>query len=128
MIERLDQLERNLAVLEEIKRDRVRSRRDEWALRYGLLESIQIVIDVACAIAAQAGVGTPSTYGECVDVLVRAKVLDEALGSSVRAMVGLRNLLVHEYDEIDTARLLPYLDRLNDFRSFAAAVAEWSQE
>jgi uncharacterized protein YutE (UPF0331/DUF86 family) len=43
-------------------------------------------------------------------------------------MVGLRNLLVHEYDEINTARLLPYLDRLNDFRSFAAAVAEWSQE
>jgi uncharacterized protein YutE (UPF0331/DUF86 family) len=37
-------------------------------------------------------------------------------------MVGLRNLLVHDYGIIDTEKLYEYLDRLQDIRDFAAAL------
>lgn len=36
-------------------------------------------------------------------------------------MIGLRYLLVHENDDVETARLLPLLNRLDDLRAFA----EW---
>lgn len=34
-------------------------------------------------------------------------------------MIGLGNLLIHEYDDVDTARLLALLDRLEELRAFA---------
>jgi uncharacterized protein YutE (UPF0331/DUF86 family) len=37
-------------------------------------------------------------------------------------MIGLRNLLIHEYATIDTKKLFALLDELDVFRSYAAAI------
>lgn len=37
-------------------------------------------------------------------------------------MIGLRNLLVHEYGIIDVKKLYEYLDHLQDIKEFAIAV------
>lgn len=34
----------------------------QWALRYGLLEAIQMVIDIACHLVSTRNLGTPSRY------------------------------------------------------------------
>ncbi len=126
MSDRLSTLDENLRILEEFRSAPPRDRRDEWALRYGLLESIQIVIDVACELVALRNLGTPKSYRECIVLLERHGILRPDVAANTASMVGLRNLLVHEYDEIDLRRLTPLLSRLDDFRHFAAqATAHW---
>jgi uncharacterized protein YutE (UPF0331/DUF86 family) len=37
-------------------------------------------------------------------------------------MIGLRDLLVHEYATIDTVKLIDFLEYLDDFREFARQI------
>jgi uncharacterized protein YutE (UPF0331/DUF86 family) len=124
VLDKLAQLEINIAELERLRERPTAVMRDRWALRYGLIESIQIVIDVSCEIVARAALGTPATYRQCIELLAGADLLPSDLAARLGSMVGLRNLLVHEYDEIDESRLLSALNHLDDLRAFAQAVSE----
>lgn len=119
MSTRLVRLDENVKTLELIRAESVRDRRDDWALRYGLLECIQIVIDLACEVVAARNLGSPLSYGQCIELLEAADLMPGDMAGILRPMIGLRNLLVHEYDEIDRSRLTPLLNRLDDFRRFA---------
>jgi uncharacterized protein YutE (UPF0331/DUF86 family) len=127
-LEKLKRLEENLIVLtsirdnfslDDIKNDKV----DEWGLRYGLFESIQIIIDLACSIVSEKNLGIPKNYSDCISLLTKNNYLDKELSSRILSMIGLRNLLVHEYGIIDVDKLYEYLDHLQDIKDFAAAVS-----
>jgi len=127
--DKLKRLEENLRVLTDFKEkygleDLLANKVDEWALRYGLLECIQIIIDVSCSFVAEKNLGIPKNYSECILIIVSNKYLDKDLGERIIKMVGLRNLLVHEYGIIDVKRLYEYLDHLNDIRDFAIAISK----
>lgn len=94
----------------------------EWALRYGLLEAIQIVIDISCHVVSWKNLGAPATYTECIELLHRAGYLDDDLSRVLTSMIGLRNILVHEYASVQIERLYGLLDRLDDFRNFAVQI------
>ncbi len=126
--EKLKHLELNVKTLSEIKdtltfEEVAQNRRYEWEIRYGLFESIQIVIDVACKIASTYNLGNPKEYRACIRLLQQHGYLSEALSKKVIAMVGLRNLLVHEYVEIDNRKLYDYLSFLDDFILFAHEIS-----
>lgn len=126
--DKLKRLEENLRVLSDFKEqysleDLLTNKIDEWALRYGLLESIQVIIDISCSFVAEKNLGIPKNYSECILLIVSNKYLDKDLGQRIIQMVGLRNLLVHEYGIIDVQRLYEYLDHLNDIRDFAIAIS-----
>ncbi len=74
MLEKLKLLENNVKELLEFKKrfslkDVLSDKTKEWALRYGFLETIQIIIDVACYMASKYNLGNPTTYSECIDLL-----------------------------------------------------------
>ena len=127
LLARLKELEENVRELtrfkamslEQIEADR----KLVWALRYGLLESIQIVIDVACAVVSHDNLGYPKSYADCLRLLGQAGYLDDALVQPLARAVGMRNILVHEYLDVDDAILFAALDRLDDLRDFAASMA-----
>ena len=129
LTEKLKHLEENIKVLREIKdtvtlEDLKVNKRYEWEVRYGLLESIQVVIDIACKLSSQYNLGNPKTYRACIELLQQHKYLDKALAQKVMGMVGLRNLLVHEYIEIDEEKLYQFLDYLDDFIAFGLQMQE----
>ena len=108
--DKLKRLEENLRTLHKIKEeytveDIITDKVDEWGLRYGLFESIQIIIDIACSIVSDKNLGIPKNYSECISLLINNKYLENELGQKISRMVGLRNLLVHEYGIIDVRRL-----------------------
>ena len=126
--DKLKRLEENLIILtsirdnfslDDIKNDKV----DEWGLRYGLFESIQIIIDLACSIVSEKNLGIPKNYSDCISLLNKNNYLDQGLSSRILSMIGLRNLLVHEYGIIDVEKLYEYLDHLQDIKDFATAVS-----
>lgn len=127
MRERLQRLEATLRelqrfhqryTLEDIERDP----HLEWALRYGLLEAIQMVIDISCHLVSRNNLGVPATYAECIEQLYRAGYLNDESRMALLGMVGLRNILVHEYISVDRARLYALLERIGDFKRFVEQI------
>ena len=130
MLERLIQLEENIKGLEAIRRDHTladfsSSRELQWAVRYGLIETIQIVIDTACGICNKSNLGSPQNYGDCLRLLKEFKSIPVELAGTLIRIVGLRNLLIHEYAAIDDIRLYDFLDQMEVFRNYAMAVREY---
>lgn len=123
MLERLNQLEENAAELvlfkkkhslEELKKTKTVG----WALRYGFLESIQIIIDISCHVVSKYNLGNPETYSECIELLRKFEHIDEELEEKLIGMVGLRNILAHEYTTVKIEKLYQLLDKLDDIKSF----------
>ncbi len=127
--DKLKRLEENLITLSTIKDnytldDIISDKVDEWGLRYGLFESIQIIIDLTCSLVSEKNLGIPKNYSDCISLLINNKYLEIELGKRILSMIGLRNLLVHEYGIIDVSKLYEYLDNLQDIKDFAAAISK----
>jgi uncharacterized protein YutE (UPF0331/DUF86 family) len=123
MLERLKLLEENIAGLLEFRRktsfeDILHDKSKEWALRYGLIETIQIVIDISCHLVSKYNLGNPSTYAECIELLEKYGHIDKDLAQKLLGMVGLRNILIHEYVAIDNRKLYDLLKNIEDIRDF----------
>lgn len=121
--DKLTRLEDNLKTLKQLKdnytqNDILNNKVDEWGLRYGLFESIQIIIDIACHVVSEKNLGTPKNYSECISFLVSNKYLKTDSGEKIIRMTGLRNLLIHEYGIIEVSKLFEYLDHLEDISDF----------
>lgn len=97
---RLKRLEENLRELERFRGTTLAEleddRRATWALRYGLMESIQAMIDIACAIVSRHNLGYPDSYAECFRVLRQYDILSDDLVDCLIQATGMRNVLVHE--------------------------------
>jgi len=127
MLERLKLLEENISelialknkfTLKDIQDDKIR----EWALRYGLLETIQSVIDISCHLVSKYNLGNPASYSECIELLEKHSHIDKELKTKLIGMVGLRNLLIHEYVIIEVDKLYALLNDLGDFNMFAQKI------
>lgn len=131
MYSRLELLENNIIELEKMKVQLehepglFQKKTNEWSLRYGILESIQIVIDLSCHIVGKYNLGNPSSYANCIELLVKFNYIDESLGKNIRSMIKLRNLLAHEYTFIDLNKLTSYLSLLEDFRIFIRSISNY---
>ncbi|MEP9412581.1 MAG: DUF86 domain-containing protein [Candidatus Brocadia sp.] len=130
MLERFKLFEGNIGELLEFKKrfslEDVRSdKAKQWALRYGFLETIQIVIDISCHLVSKYNLGNPATYSECIELLEKYKYIDKDLADRLLGMVGLRNILVHEYIIVDIDKLYGLLERVKDFKEFAEKMREY---
>ena len=96
-----------------------------WIIQYGLQLSIQLVLDIGNHILADAG-NPAQDYSRIFEKLAQIDVIPEDFAESIKSMAGLRNILVHEYTEVDMERLADVLNnRLGDFSKFAAYVMSY---
>ncbi len=130
MLQRLENLEENIATLKTLKKrfsisDITENKLDEWSLRYGIFESIQIIIDISCHISSKYNLGLSKTYVECIENLQKQNYLSKKLSKSLISAIGLRNLLIHEYVRIDIEQLYDFLDFTDDFAQFIKDIKEY---
>jgi len=123
IIDKLKRLETNLVTLKKIKgtycyEDFLSDKIDEWGLRYGFFETIQLIIDISSSIVAEKNLGMPKNYSESVILLISNKYLTNDLGEQIIKMIGLRNLIVQEYGIIDLKKLYEYLHHLKNIEDF----------
>ncbi len=89
------------------------------AVRYGLLVSIQCVIDVGNHILSGMNFEAPNTYEEVIKNLGKARIIPTEFATSISKMAGFRNLLVHHYADVDSEIVAARLkERLDDFEKF----------
>lgn len=88
-----------------------------------LQRAIQAAIDLAAHLIAQRSWGLPDSLKTHFTILEREGVIDAALAQRLEAMVGFRNVAVHDYESIDVGILERIVaERLGNLESFAAAV------
>ena len=122
---RLERLQELLAELDEI-RD---GGREAWnadprvrlATERALQLSIQVCIDIAGHLISELKLPMPPDYRTLFPELTAAG-LDPALAKRLGAAAGLRNVLVHEYIDLDEDVVWGSLGLLDDLRGFAAFV------
>ncbi|MBS3933964.1 MAG: DUF86 domain-containing protein [Truepera sp.] len=93
--------------------------------RYGAAErflqlAIEAVNDMAAHLAADEDWGSFERTRDLVEIFYRRGLVDQELAERWRRMIGFRNLLVHEYLELDRRRVyrvlqenLGYLEALS---------------
>jgi uncharacterized protein YutE (UPF0331/DUF86 family) len=94
-------------------------------VKYHFVTAIEAAVDVAQHICAAEGWGPPQTNGEAMQILGVRGVLTGELAGRMRQAVGFRNVLVHEYVEVDDAVVLARLRNLDDLTGFARTIVAW---
>lgn len=91
-----------------------------------LQTAIQAVLDVGAHILAEFEDNQWEEYRDIPERLARHGVIPKELVPPLQGMVGMRNVLVHQYVEVDTKRLYQLVQqRLGDFDLFMQAVLSW---
>lgn len=127
LVVKLKELEKYITELEKLKTTSVEALSKDlnkiWSLEHGLQLSIQIVIDIGNHILADMKESNIETYTDVIDLLGVKKVIPVDFAKRIRAMVGLRNILVHEYVEVDLKQLYSVLqNNLDDFKEFVKLI------
>lgn len=90
--------------------------------KYLFITAIEGAIDAAQHVCATEGYGPPDTNADAMRQLGRHAVLDGDLAKEMAAAVAFRNLLVHGYAEVDDARVVANLGRLDDLDHYVDAL------
>ena len=87
--------------------------------------SIQILIDLGQHVVADNGLGTIRSAGEVPGILLEHGILSPDLAKVMQGMIGFRNVLVHEYEDVDHQLVHENLSqRLVDFNGLREAFAQ----
>ncbi len=98
-----------------------------WVIEHGLQLCIQLVLDIGNHIIAAEGL-TINEYADIIPALAKLDVIPENFILSIKGMPGLRNILVHEYSELDENILIDVINnRLEDFVLFSRYVIQYLQ-
>lgn len=104
-----------------------KNRRDDpiWlrGIKYTFVTAIEACVDVAQHICATEGWGPPADNGDAVRLLGEHGVCTPELARSIRRAVGFRNVLVHDYIQVDDDIVIGRLGALGDLEDFVAQVA-----
>mgnify|MGYP001566390733 CR=1 FL=1 len=79
------------------------------AAKYHLLTMIEGCISICTHIATRTIHKVPEAYGTCFKLLAENNLIDEELGNSLSRMAGFRNLLIHQYWEVDNHKVHEYI-------------------
>jgi uncharacterized protein YutE (UPF0331/DUF86 family) len=127
---RLSKIREYVALLRRIRGMADERRFVKDPLIYGNAErylqlAIQAVLDVSHHLAADRQLRLPADNKELFDLLAANKTLPRPLAKRLASMAGFRNVLVHEYLEIDRRVVYRVLTKdLGDFARFIAAVVK----
>lgn len=90
---------------------------------------IEAAIDIAMHLCAVFKFGVPQSSREAFDLLEEKKVVSKELAKRLKAMVGFRNIAVHDYQAINLEILKNIIEKdLSDFLEFKDAVLNFLQK
>lgn len=129
LVERLAGVRRQLEHLRELRPriDSPRRLRSDLSLHndvlFSLLSICQGVIDVAGELASRRGIRFEDYTGAVRALETREEFPDHVV-EDLASLPGFRNVLVHEYVELDYSRVMDALDRLDTVEEFVRIAAE----
>ena len=100
----------------------------QWAVERGLQVASEALFDAGNHVLAAAFQESIDEYREIPKRLASHGVLSGATAARLENLAGFRNVLVHDYAEIDLRKVHAGLSRLEDFDAFVADVERWLEK
>ena len=128
ILKRIGRIRKCVATLETIRRTHSKKQflADEMvqaAAERNLQVAIQSVLDICNHVVADMKLEVPDEEKSAFQVLASHKVLPRRLATTFTGMTGMRNVLVHEYLEVDHDRLYATMSEdLQDFEKLIDAI------
>ncbi len=89
----------------------------------------QIILDVCTHIVAHSNIQAPQSYIECINRLSELGILPQEKISTFSSLIKMRNLIVHQYGDIDHGILFNALKMLlEDFKEYQTIILTWLKE
>ncbi|SDW77166.1 type VII toxin-antitoxin system HepT family RNase toxin [Nitrosomonas communis] len=92
-----------------------------------LQRAAELTIDIANHLVKIRKLGLPRDSRESFTLLAQAGIIDETMMRKLQGMVGFRNILVHEYQELNMQILVDVIEhRTQDLLEFANQALHWA--
>ena len=96
------------------------------AIAVNLQRAAEQVIDLANYVIRQKKLGLPKESRESFEILAGAGIIPRELADKLKGMVGFRNILVHQYENLDIKIMVDVIEHhLGDLVDFTNLVAEY---
>lgn len=91
-----------------------------------LTQLVELAVSINSHLAVTRGGEAPTSYRESFAAAARLGAIDEDLRSRLAPSVGLRNVLVHEYVEIDLTMVAAAVETARlDVAAYVSSVSAW---
>ena len=127
---KLGKLQQYLNYLRELRKSSFKDFMSDFKItgaveRY-LQVSIECMIDIGNEIISSLQLQRPERYRDIPYILARSGVMPERFADTMASMIGFKNLLVHDYADINLKLVYEFLQtKLTDFEEFIRHIVEW---
>jgi len=128
VLKRVGRIRKCVAALETIRRTHTKSQflTDELiqaAAERNLQVAIQSVLDICNHAVADMRLEVPDEERQAIQILASHKLIPKRLAETLTSMAGMRNVLVHEYLEVDQTLIYETISgHLGDFDKLIKAI------
>ncbi len=93
-----------------------------------LQRACEASIDLAMHIVSERSLGIPQNSRDAFELLKEHGIIDEEMNRRMKAMVGFRNIAVHDYQAMQLDIVKSIIERhLDDFLRFAEHARQWTK-
>lgn len=99
------------------------------AAMYNLIIGIEVIIDIGAHMLSEAYQASPKEYREVIEKLGEYDIVPSVIAKEHAGMTGFRNIIVHQYGEVDMKLVYENLQKAPDvFREFAKYYMEFLEK
>ena len=93
------------------------------AIILNIQRACEACIDIAMHIVSEKSMGIPQNSRDSFEFLNRGGIIDKTLMTKLKAMVGFRNIAVHDYQAVNVDIIQKIIENhINDFMEFAEVI------
>ena len=124
---RIDSIEEKVKYLKNISKIEtekfLKSYEKIQAAKHSLQEAIEACLDISNHVIAAKGLERSESYSDMFQRLAEVGILNKRLADRLSDMARFRNLLVHQYTEIENRRVHEIIkENLNDIEEFMKSI------
>jgi len=133
VLRKLSELEEYLGQIREYTNITIEQYSSDWKIQRIIERTLQIMIetcvDVAGHIISDREYRIPKSYADTFRVLHEENILEKELFETMDKMAKFRNIVVHNYDKVDTSIVVIILTKhLDDFLTYKNAIIKILKE
>ncbi|HLC88640.1 MAG TPA: DUF86 domain-containing protein [Candidatus Nanoarchaeia archaeon] len=121
-------LQRYLHDLEEILPEEdefLNNKSHQYSVSMLMMNIINVCVDLGAEVVSLKQLGYPETYRDIFQILEKEKIITASLSKKMKNLVGLRNLLAHEYGAINLELLYEQAKEINFVEKYLESIISY---
>ncbi|WP_293983200.1 DUF86 domain-containing protein [uncultured Clostridium sp.] len=125
-IETIERCINRIKIVYENNPDNLKDYTKQDSIMLNIQRACEASIDLAMHIISVKRLGIPQNSRDAFEVLNEHKIIDDKLSRNLKAMVGFRNIVVHDYQSINIKVVQSIIsNNLNDFYDYIYCINKY---